>query len=120
MSFIVSAYLVQPATSLAVALGIGILVFAVAVWSSGARLTWRRRGSLAGSLFSGAIAAGSCLQDEPWSAGPGYMQEIDRAIGPMDNFLWALAARGGLAILVLVTFLFVLTFWLLGPPRRKV
>ena len=47
------------------------------------------------------------------------MQEIDRAMGPLNDFVWALAARGGLAFLILAAFLFALTYWLLGPPRRK-
>ena len=119
LSFVVSAYFFNPATGLAVALGAGILVVAIAVWSWGARSAWRRA-SLAGVLSSGAVAAGSRVQDEPWSGGPGYMQEIDRAIGPLNDFLWALAARGAISILVLAAVLFALTYWLLGPPRRKV
>lgn len=119
LSFVVFAYFLNPRIGLALALGAGVLVLAVAQWSWGARSAWRRA-SLAGGLFSGAIAAGSRVQDEPWPGGLGYMREIDRAIGgSLNEFLWALAARGALATLVVAGLLFALTYWLLGPPRRK-
>ena len=118
MAVVVSAYFLEPAVSLALAVGVGILVVAIAVWAWGARSAWRRA-SFVGGLFTGAIAAGSRVQDEPWSGGPGYMHDIDRAIGPLDNFLWALTARGGLAVLVVAGLLFALTYWLLGRPQRK-
>ena len=118
LSFVVFAYFLAAAVSLALALATGILVVAVAEWSWGARSTWRRA-SLAGGFSSWAIVVGSRVQDEPWSGGPGYMQEIDRAIGPLDEFLWALAARGALATLVVAGLLFALTCWLRGPPTRK-
>ena len=117
--FVVSAYFLNPATSIALALGAGLLAVAAGVWSWGARLAWRHA-SFAGGLCCAAIATGSRIQDEPWSdGGPGYMQEIDRAMGPLNNLVWELAARGGLAILVLAALLFALTYWLLGPSRRK-
>jgi len=75
-----------------------------------------RRASLVGGLSSEGRFA---CKDEPWSGGPGYMQEIDRAVGPLNDFLWALAARGAISILLLAAVLFALTYWLLGPPRRK-
>jgi len=119
LSFVVSACFFEPAMSLGLALGAGILVVAVARWSwSDARSAWRRA-SFVGGLATGAIAAGSRVQDEPGYGAPGYMQEIERAIGPFNDVLWALAATGGLAALVLAGLLFALTYWLLGPPPQR-
>ena len=115
LSFIIFAYFLAAAVSLALALASGILVVAVAVWSWGARSTWQRA-SLAGGLSSGAVAVGSRVQDEPWSGGPGYMREIDRAIGPLDEFL--LGARGaGRACYADKSP--GCSLRLLGPPRRQ-
>jgi hypothetical protein len=85
---------------------------------SSARLVCRSACFIAG-FSSAAVTAGSRVQQEPWSGGRGYMDDIDRAIGPLDNFLWALAARGALTVAVIAVLLFALTYWLFGPPRHK-
>jgi hypothetical protein len=47
------------------------------------------------------------------------MEDLDRAMGPLTPFVWALAARLGLIALILAAVLLALGYWLLGPPHRK-
>jgi hypothetical protein len=77
------------------------------------------RGCLVNGLLSAAVAAGFGTQDEFWSGRSGYMEDLDQAIGPLNHFVWALAARVGLIALMLAAVLFALSYWLLGPPHRK-
>jgi hypothetical protein len=73
---------------------IAALVFgSVAARAASARSAWRRS-CLVNGLLSGTVGVSFRTQDEPWSGGAGYMQDLDRAIGPLDHVFWALAARG--------------------------
>jgi hypothetical protein len=95
----------------------------VATWlaarSVSTRSAWGR-GCLVNGLLSVAVGIGFRLQDEPWSDGSQYMKDLDRAIGPLTHFAWALAAWAGLAALMLAAVLLALSWWLLGPPHRHV
>lgn len=50
---------------------------------------------------------------------PGYPDDLDKAIGPLTNFLWAFAARIGIVAFVLAAILFAISYWLFRPPRRE-
>ena len=76
-------------------------------------------GCLVNGFLSTAVAVSFRVQDEPWSGRMPYQDDLDRAIGPLTHFVWALAARIGLAAFVLAAILFALSYWLLGPPHRK-
>jgi hypothetical protein len=106
-----------------VLLGLGLISAAfLAVWlarrASSARSAWRT-GCFANSLVSLGVAAGFRVQDELWSGRSPYVEDIDRAIGPLNHLLWALAARAGLVALAVAAVLFAISCWLLRPPHRK-
>jgi len=99
--------------------GAVLLAMWLAARSVSARSAWGR-GCLVDGLLSVAVGVGFRLQEEPWSNGSQYMRDLDRAIGPLTPFVWALAAWAGLAALMLATVLLALSWWLLGPPHRHV
>jgi hypothetical protein len=82
------------------------------------RYTWGRS-CLANGLLSAAVSVGFRVQDDLWVGRSQYVEDVDRAIGPLTHFVWALAARIGLVALILAMVLFALSYWLLGPPHRK-
>ncbi len=94
----------------------------LAIWlaarSSSSRSAWGR-GCLVNGLLSTVVGVSFRAQDESWSGHMPYTEDLDRAIGPLTHFVWALAARIGLAAFVLAAVLFALSYWLLGPPHRK-
>jgi hypothetical protein len=99
-------------------LGAGLLAFWVARRANSARSAWGG-GCLANGLLSMGVALGLRVQDDLWADRSSYMEDLDRAMGPLTPFVWALAARLGLIALILATVLFALSYWLLGPPHRK-
>jgi hypothetical protein len=99
-------------------LGAGLIAFWVTRWANSARAAWGT-GCFANGLLSSGVALSLRVQDDPWAGRSSYMDDIDRAIGPLTPFVWALAARLGLIALILAAVLFVLSCWLLGPPHRK-
>jgi len=102
----------------AAAAGAGLIAAWLARSAASIRSSWGR-GCLVNGLLSAAVAAGFGTQDEFWSGRSGYMEDLDRAIGPLTDFVWALAARVGLIALMLAAVLFALSCLLLGPPHRK-
>ncbi len=94
----------------------------IALWlerrAASVRSAWGR-GCLANGLLSAAVAVSFDVQDEPWLGGSSFADDLDRAIGPLTHFVWALAARAGLAALILATVLVALSYRLLGLPGRK-
>ena len=94
----------------------------LAVWlarrKASLRSAWSR-GCLVNSLLSAGVAFGFRVQDDLWVGRSQYAEDLDRAIGPLTHFIWALAARAGLIALILAAVLFALSYWLLGPPHRK-
>ncbi len=118
--------LLAAAAGLAISAGLLLAASAgaalIAVWlarqTKSVRSAWGR-GCLVNGLLSAAVAVGFRVQDDSWAGPSRYLEDLDRAIGPLTPFLWALAARIGLIALVLATILFALSYWLLGPPHRK-
>ena len=105
-------------------------IFAAAVLGAALLLVWLIRrgmpprstwgaGCFINGLLSTTVAIGFHVQDNLWTGRSGYTEDLDRAIGPLTHFVWALAARVGLVALVLAAVLFALSYWLLGPPHRK-
>ncbi len=94
----------------------------IALWlerrAASVRSAWGH-GCLFNGLLSAAVAVSLQVQDEPWLGGSSFAQDLDRAIGPLTHFVWALAARAGLVALILAAVLVALSYWLLGPPHRK-
>ena len=114
------------AARLPVAAGLLITALAgaclIAVWlakrAASMRSAWGR-GFLVNGLLSAAVAVSFRVQDEPWLGQVQYPNDLDRAIGPLTHFVWALVARAGLAALIVAAVLLGLSYWLLGPPHRK-
>jgi len=104
--------------SVAALAGAGLIAAWLARSAASVRSGWGR-GCLVNGLLSAAVAAGFGTQDEFWSGRSGYMEDLDRAMGPLTDFVWALAARVGLIALMLAAVLFALSCLLLGPPHRK-
>jgi hypothetical protein len=98
--------------------GAGLLAVWVARRTASVRAAWGD-GCFVNGLLSTAVALSFRVQDEPWSGRLQYPDDLDRAIGSLTHFVWALAARVGLATLVLAAVLFALSYWLLGPPHGK-
>jgi hypothetical protein len=98
--------------------GAGLIAYWAAGQAASLHSAWGR-GCLANGVLSAAVAVGSGIQDDLWAGRSQYMDEIDRAIGPLTNFIWELAARIGLVALILAAILFALSYWLLGPPHHK-
>jgi hypothetical protein len=86
--------------------------------AASARSGWGR-GCLMNGLLSAAVAIGFRAQDDLWAGRSQYAEDLDRAIGPLNHFVWALAARVGLIALILAAVLLALSYLLLGPPHRK-
>ena len=82
-----------------------------------AKSVWAR-GCLVNGMLSAAVGLGLQVQDQPWSGRPGYPDELDKAIGPLTNLLWAFAERIGIVAFVLAAILFAISYWLFRPPRR--
>jgi hypothetical protein len=99
-------------------LGAGLLAFWAARQANSARSAWGG-GFLVNGLLSMGVALSHRVQGDLWAGRSSYMEDIDRAMGPLTHFVWALAARLGLIALILAAALFALSFWLLGPPHRK-
>jgi hypothetical protein len=128
MGSIAFAFIVLLVAAAGLPITTGLLVAAaaeaglIAVWmarsAASVRSGWGR-GCLVNGLLSTAVAAGFGTQDEFWSGRSGYMEDLDRAMGPLTDFVWALAARVGLIALMLAAVLFALSCLLLGPPHRK-
>ncbi|MGC2413190.1 MAG: hypothetical protein WA459_10910 [Stellaceae bacterium] len=115
---IAAAGLPLTAGSVAALVGAGLFAAWLTRRQASARSGWGR-GCLVNGLLSAAVAIGFRAQDDLWAGRPQYTEDLDRAIGPLTHFVWALAARIGLIALILATVLFALSFWLLGPPHRK-
>lgn len=105
-------------------------IFAAAVLGAAVFAAWlTRRGTqprnawgaacFINGLLSTALAVGYRVQDDFWAGRSPFAEDLDRAIGPLTNFVWAFAARIGLVALILGAVLFALSYWLLGPPHRK-
>jgi len=105
-------------------------IFAVAALGAVLLAAWiMRRGSsprdawgtgcFVTGLLSTAVALGARVRDDLWTGRSLYGEDLDRAIGPLTHFLWALAARVGLIALVMAIILFAVSYWLIGPPHRK-
>jgi hypothetical protein len=99
-------------------LGGGLIAAWVMRRGTSPRSAWGT-GCFINGLLSTAVAVSLCIQDYPWADHSQYTEDLDRAIGPLTHFVWALAARVGLIALILAAILFALSYWLLGPPRRK-
>lgn len=97
-------------------MGVGLLVVWLTRHAASVRSAWGRGCFINGVL---TIALGLRVQDDLWSGRSSYMEELDRAIGPLTHFVWALAARLGLIAFMLAAALFAISYWLLGPPHRK-
>lgn len=108
---------VTAALFMAALAGAGLIAVWLARSAASVRSGWGR-GCAVNGFLSAAVAVSVRVQDEPW---PGftYPDDVDRAIGSLNHFAWALAARIGLVALILAAVLFALSYWLLGPPRRK-
>jgi hypothetical protein len=100
------------------ALGAALLAVWVTRRGTSPRSTWGV-GCLINGLLSAAVAIGFCVPDDLGTGRSQYVEDLDRAIGPLTHFVWALAARIGLIVLIMAAILFALSYWLLGPPRRK-
>ena len=83
-----------------------------------ARSAWAR-GCLLSGMLSAVVGISLQVQDQPWSGRPVYPDDLDKAIGPLTNLLWAFAARIGIAAFVLAALLFAVSYWLFRPPRRE-
>ncbi len=102
----------------AAALGAGLLVVWMVRRKTPPRSVWGA-GCFINGLLSTAVAVSFHVQDDLWAGRSRYAENLDRAIGPLTGFVWALAARIGLIALIIAIILFALSYWLLGPPRRK-
>ncbi len=128
MGGVASALILLLLTPAAVPVGAASFILALvsagllAVWvtsrAKSARSAWGG-GFLVNGLLSMGVAFGLRVQDDLWAGRSSYMEDIDRAMGPLTHFVWALAARLGLIALILAAVLFALSCWLLGPPHRK-
>lgn len=65
-----------------------------------AKSVWAR-GCLVNGMLSAVVGVILQVQDRPWSGRPGCPDDLDKAIGPLTDLLWALAARIGVAAFVL-------------------
>jgi hypothetical protein len=103
-------------------LTLALLGSLVGIWlaarAMSARAVWAR-GCLVSGMLSGVVGIGLQVQDAPWSGRPVYPDDLDKAIGPLTNFLWAFAARIGIAAFVLAMILLAISVWLFKPPRRQ-
>lgn len=109
--------LVNVATVVAALAGVGLLAGWLAWRKASLRSAWAR-GCLANGLLSAVVAFSFRAQDDLWVGRSRYYEDLDRAIGPVADFVWALAARTGLIALILAAILFVLSYWLFRPPHR--
>jgi hypothetical protein len=82
------------------------------------RSAWAR-GCLVSGMLSAVVGVSLQVQDQPWSGRPVYPDDLDKAIGPLTNLLWAFAARIGIVAFVLAAILFAISYWLFRPPRRE-
>jgi len=98
--------------------GAALLALWLATRSMSAKLAWGR-GFLVNGFLSAAVGVGFQLHSPSWPEESQYQYDLDRAIGPLTKFVWAFAARVGLAALILAAALFALSYWLLSPPHRK-
>lgn len=83
-----------------------------------AKSVWAR-GCLVNGVLSAVVGVGLQAQDQPWFGRPVYPDDLDKAIGPLTNLLWAFAARIGIVAFVLAAILFAISYWLFRPPRRE-
>jgi hypothetical protein len=100
--------------------GGGAALFALwlATRSMSARRAWGR-GFLVDGLLSVAVGIGFQLQSPSWPEESQYQYDLDRAIGPLNHFIWIFVAKIGLLALILAVLLFALGYWLLRPPHRQ-
>ena len=120
------ALLLLAMTGVPIAVGssLGALAAAVsvAVWLATSGVTVKSVwgcGCLVNGMLSAIAAVGVRVED---ARGPGefvYLDDLDRAIGPLNHFVWEFLARAGLVFFVLATVLVALSYGLLGPPHRK-
>jgi hypothetical protein len=114
-----SALFLVPAGLAALALlGGAVLAVWLAARANSARSAWGS-GCLINGLLSMGVAVGFRAQDDFASGRAAYSDDLDRAIGPLGHFVWALAGRAGLIAALLAAALFALSLWLLGPPHRR-
>jgi len=95
----------------------GLLAIWIATRATSVRAAWGR-GCFVNGLLSLAVGIGFWIQEEPGSGRPGYSDDLERAIGPLVDFIWPLVAWAGFAALILAGILLALSWWLLGPPHR--
>ena len=109
---------------------VGVGSFALAVLGASFVATWvirwakSRRSAwgiccIANGMLSAAVAARFSVMNETWSDRSSYMEDLDRAIGPLTHFVWVLAAQIGVVALILAAILFALSCWFFGSPHRK-
>ncbi len=123
----VLALLLVGMTGLPIAISplLGALAAAVsiAIWLAASGVTVKSvwgRGCLVNGVLSAIAAVGVRVED---GRGPGefvYPNDLDRVIGPLNHLVWAFLARAGLVFFVLAAVLIAISYWLLGPPHRKV
>ena len=105
-----------------VSLTLALLGSLVGIWFAlrvgSAKSAWAR-GCLVNGMLSAVVGVTLQVQDAPWSGRPGYPDDLERAIGPLTNFLWVFAARIGIVAFVLAAIFFAISYWLFRPPRRE-